>query len=314
MLVPLRDEHRRFRSAELVSVESEHIERFVNEFRGGRTALLVVEDPDRPSLRERFASPVRCGADATEDLCIGWLHLQLAELGQYAMRAATLLNRNVADRPVVLLAPRERRYLDLIGELESVAHSLSLPTLRWSAERIRRSPLTRALRVGAGAVLYSGHGNAGGWLAYGGLTASMIAGDEPWTADETTAMMISLSCSTGRRRRPARASDATRRGFADDIVASGVAGAVLAPLTDPLHSHSRLLAEAVVRALAEGDGRVCDVLQSIERHGTSLDGYAVVGDPALPVRCSAGAAARGAAVFAPSPDVVLEVSGTWGER
>ena len=308
MLVPLRDEHARFGPADLVPVESARIERFINEFHGEQTSLLVVEDADCPSLRERFPSPI------TTERCIGWLHLNREELARYATRVARLLDRNAEEQAaLVLLGPREQRYLELVGELENSAVALELSTLRWTAERIRRAPLTQALRVGAAAVLYTGHGNAGGWLAYGGLTASMLAGDEHWASDETNAMMISLSCSTGRRRSSTRAG-VSRRGFADEVVERGVAGAVLAPLTDPLHSHSRLVAQAVVRAIAESDGLVCDILEHVVRHGVSLDGYAVVGDPALPVRSSLGAAARAAAVFAPAADATLTVSAAWGER
>lgn len=200
---------------------------------------------------------------------------------------------------IVLLAPRERRYLDLLDELEASAHASDLISYRWSAERIRREPLIEALRLGAGAVLYTGHGAADGWYAYGGLTAQMIVGGEPWSPEETNTVMFSLSCSTGR-------------GFADGIVAGGAAGAVLAPLGNPLHVKSRTLAQAIVSALDEGSASLCEILDRAERNGGSLDGYVIAGDPALPVCSSVDANSRGAVVFAPAADAVLATNPNWG--
>jgi len=296
VLVPLRDEHRRVGPAELVPVEPENIERFVNEFRGERTALLVVEDPNAPGFRHRFQSPMLRASGSI----IGWLRLEHRELSAYARRAAALLERRRRERPtLVLLAPRERRYVDLLEELEASARSSELVSFRWSAERIRREPLTEALRLGASSVLYTGHGARNGWFAYGGLTAEMIVGAESWNFDETNAVLFSLSCSTGR-------------GFADGIVAGGAAGAVLAPLRDPLHLHSRALAHAIVRALGSRTAALYEILERTERDGGSLDGYAVVGDPAVPVASAVGAERRGAAVFAPAGDAVLAADASWG--
>jgi hypothetical protein len=307
MLVPLRDEHGRFGSAELLPVDSGHLESFLRDYRGERAALLVAEDPDQPSVRERFRSPM---LKAGRDVVVGWLGLQKAELGTYARRAAALLARQHTDETtLVLLAPREKRYQELVDELETMARSLELSSFRWSAERIRASPLIHALRLGAAAVLYSGHGNSRGWFAYGGLTSEMIVDGEPWSAEQTNAVVFSLSCSTGKAR--AGSAGGGRAVFADGLVAGGAAGAVLAPFKDPLHSHSRALARAIVGAMAAGSASLCDVVRQIEEHDCSLDGYAVVGDPALAMRSSIGAAARGAAVFAPRPDAALATSPRW---
>ena len=312
MLVPLRDEHARRGPAELLSVESEHIESFLRTYRGERTTFLVVECTDQPTVRDRFQSPMLRTREATLDGVVGWLRLERQELAAYARRAATLLTRQRDDDTTfVLLAPRERRYLELLDELEPAARLLGLIPLRWSAERIRAAPLIQALRLGAAAVLYTGHGNPRGWFAYGGVTAQMIADGDPWSSDQTNAVVFSLSCSTGKANTGARGRDA-RRAFSDDIIAGGVAGAVLAPFKDPLHAHSRALARAIVEAIAVGTASLCDILQHLEQHGCSLDGYAVVGDPALPVRPSVGSADRGAGVYAPPADAVLATSPRWG--
>lgn len=92
------------------------------------------------------------------------------------------------------------------------------------------------------------------------------------------------------------------------MIARGVAGAVLAPPGDPLHAHNRLLAHTIVQALGGGRKRLFDVLGAVRSAGRSLQGYAVIGDPALWVACSAGARHRGECVFAPAPDADLCMS------
>jgi hypothetical protein len=74
------------------------------------------------------------------------------------------------------------------------------------------------------------------------------------------------------------------------------------------------MAHAIVEAIAAGTPLLCDVLRHTERNGGSLDGYAVVGDPTLPIRSSLGAADRGATVFAPAPDAPLKGNPVWGLR
>jgi hypothetical protein len=262
----------------------------------------VIEDTGEVSGRSGYTSPFHDGA-GDDNVLLGWLQLDRLELAAYVDRAAAILRRR-HDEPnaVVLLAPRERRYLDLLDRLERSAQSSpAMKLLRWSAERIRRKPLVDALRLGAGAVLYSGHGNASGWFAYGGVNIDHLCPGEPWLHDHTSALVFSLSCNTGLMT--GRASETeTRRGLAHQMIARGVAGAVLAPSGDTMHENSRLLAKGLTGALGRGCARLGHILAYASSEGASLEGYAVIGDPGLHAVSADGAALRGARVFAPASD------------
>jgi hypothetical protein len=88
-------------------------------------------------------------------------------------------------------------------------------------------------------------------------------------------------------------------------VAGGVAAAVVAPLGDPLHENNRVVAVALMNALAAGTRRCADLLCAVRRDGAYLDGYVIIGDPAIPVAAAPGATERCAGVFAPAPDAIL---------
>ncbi len=313
MLAPLADEHRRFGSAELVEVSSSGLARYVQRVSVAGTTVVIVENPFEASVRGRFKSPFVRSSNGS-GVFVSWLRLDEEQLGAYANRAATLLNRSVdAPRTVVLLAGREQRYLQLLGELEGIAnHSAQLPQFRplplfrWSGERIRRTPLTDALKLGAAAILFSGHGTARGWFAYGGMSAKTLAGKDAWSADQASSVMFSLSCSTGSAEPVAGPADgAPGLGFADAVVAKGAAGAVVAPVGDPLHANNRALARALMQAMCGGSVCVREVLEQAFLLRAPLDGFAVIGDPELPVHSAAGAAERGQAVYAPAAGAVL---------
>jgi hypothetical protein len=274
---------------------------------GPGATVLIVESPLEPSTRGQFRSPFVKATNGST-VCVSYLRLDRDRLGAYATRAAALLNRP-GDEPqaVVLLAPREQRYLQLLTDLERVATpSERLSLFRWSAERIRRAPLTGALKLGAAAILFSGHGTSRGWYAYGGMSAKTLAGEDTWSAAESSSVMFSLSCSTG-------SAGSSELGFADAVVANGVAGAVVAPVGDPLHSSNRVLARALMRAMS-GD-RLC-VRETLERAAKldgSLGGFVVIGDPELLLHSAAGAVERGRAIFAPAAGAALiPRSDRWG--
>jgi hypothetical protein len=302
MLVPLREEHRRRGDASLVAGNARNIERILREIGNRQVKLLVVEDPADPSVRPQYHSPFLQRVDGP-DVLLGWIRMNHAALASYVWRMTALLRRGDAPtQPIVLLGPRERRYLDLIDELEKIATSTSeLTTFRWTAERIRRAPMVDALRLGAAAVFYAGHGNVGGWLAYGGLGIEAFRGGGAWSNEHTNALMFSLSCSAGRASSPEASKDA-RLGLADGVTAHGAAGAVLAPVGDTLHENTRLLAGALVRALADGRRGLREILAAARSEGASLEGYVVIGDPALSAASAPGALHRGETVSAPAPD------------
>lgn len=258
--------------------------------------LLVLEDPTRPSLRARFAD-TPCGHASAA--LPGWLRMDATALAAYAARAVAILRRaGQAPAPLVLLGPREARYQAALDEFEAcAARSETLTPLRWSAERIRKPPLLKALRLGAAAALYVGHGNRHGWLAYGGLGMDdLLAPAEPWSPDETTALFFALGC-----------GGAGPEGIADALVARGVAGAVLAPVGDPLHADNRRLAQALVDALARGYRTLPRLLEAVGAPMAAMRGagYVVIGDPGLGAQAASGALARGLGVFAPAPDATL---------
>ena len=307
MLAPLADEHRRFGSAELVEVASSGLAQYVQRVSTPDTTVVIAESPFQPSVRERFKSPFVRSSNGSS-VFVSWLRLDEERLRTYADRAAKLLNRPMDQpRTVVLLAAREQRYLQLLDELEGIAgRSTQLSLFRWSAERIRPTPLTSALKLGAAAVLFSGHGTARGWFAYGGLSAKRLAGTAAWSADQASSVMFSLSCSTGSPEPIAGPADgAPELGFADAVIAKGTAGAVVAPLAKPLHASNRVLARAVMHALCGSSVCVRDVLEQASMLHASLAGFAVVGDPELPIHSAAGAVGRGLSVFAPAADAVL---------
>ena len=313
MLAPLADEHRRFGDAELVAVSSRGLARYVQRVSEPGTTVVVVESPFEASVRGRFKSPFVRSSNGS-GVFVSWLRLDEEQLGAYANRAATLLNRSTDQpRTVVLLAGREERYLQLLGELEGIAnHSAQLPQFRrlplfrWSGERIRRTPLTDALKLDAAAMLFCGHGSARGWFAYGGMGAKTLAGKDAWSADQASSVMFSLSCSTGSAELVAGPADgAPELGFADAVVAKGAAGAVVAPVGDPLHANNRVLARALMQAMCGGSVCVREVLEQAFLLRAPLDGFAVIGDPELPVQSAAGAVERGQAVFAPAAGAVL---------
>jgi hypothetical protein len=306
VLVPLWNEHRRRGAAVLLPGDVHDVERVASKLESDHATLLVIEDPTRPSARVAYDSPFLQRADGSKVL-LGFLRLDARDLATYARRAAAILaRRSEPEQTVVLLGPREPRYLALLDELERTAESShELKAFRWSAERIRRAPLIAALKLGAAAVLYTGHGNADGWSARGGLSAHALAGADDRLADQVSALLFSLSCHTGRPAAATVAGPFATQAFADRMIASGAAGAVFAPHDDPLHVDNRVLANALVRAIGNGRRRLRDILDAVRREEAPLRGYNVIGDPGLCAVAAPGAARQAASVFAPAADADL---------
>jgi len=270
--------------------------RATGNVQGDRPLLLVLEEPTLPSLRAQVAGTAL--SDSLAPLS-GWLRMDACALAAYAARAVAILRRaGEVPASLVLLGPREERYRAALDEVQACAAGASaLCPLRWSAERIRKSPLLNALQLGAAAALYLGHGNRHGWLAYGGLDRDdFVARAKPWSPDESTAVFFALGC-----------GGASPSGIADVLVGQGVAGAVLAPMGDPLHIDNRQLALALVNALARGHRSLAHLLEAVSTATATMHGggYMVIGDPGLAARAAPGALARGLGVFAPAPDAVL---------
>lgn len=265
--------------------------------------LLVIEDPTASAIRPTDAGPFLATGHGPPTL-VGRLRLGRPQLEAYAHLAVSIEQRHHRERhAVVLLGAWEQRYLDLLDRLEAVlVRARRWRTFRWSAERVRRPALLDGLGAGAGVVLYTGHGNAEGWRAYGGIGAGDLAYAD---AGHATALLFSLACRTGRGP----------DGFADRVVAGGAVGAVFAPPGDPLHHENARLAHGLAHALADGRTRLRDILTfAWEGHGCGLDGYAVFGDPATCASGSPVACNRAAAVFAPAADADLAAACSAGLR
>jgi hypothetical protein len=317
-LVPLRDAHARSREALLLPGCALSAARLARTAGGHGATVLIVEDPRQPSARSGFATPF-ADKSASGGATLGWLRLGPAALGAYARRAAALLDRAAStSAPFLLLGSRDERYQSLLDELEKLlATAPAWCAFQWSAQRIRRARLVEALRIGAAAALYTGHGTARGWIAYGGLGSEHWMQAEAWAEHETCALLFSLSCRTGS---PADAHSDTACGsfcppFADAAIARGVAGAVLAPLGDTPHAQSRVLAGALASAVRTGSLSLSEILRAALSRGASLDGYAVIGDPALCAHASRDASMRASRVFAPAPgDDLADRRATWDAR
>ena len=307
-LAPLRDAHARRASALLMSVKDEHIvetlTQLAERFSDHRVTVLVVEDPASTSLRPQFITPL---LGHRSHCAVGWLRLNEGELRSYAVRAASILRRTRDGAlPVALLGARENRYRELISELETIFDASRTRVFNWSAERIRPEPMIRGLRSGMGAVLHMSHGASTGWFAYDGITAKRLCGETTWIPEQSCSWLFSLACRTGSPQSAVRTSRADiRRGFADEIVAAGIAGTVLAPIGDPLHLDNRWLAHALSAALASGHREMIDVLGFARARGASLEGYCLIGDPRLPAACSADALARAEAVIRQRPQAAI---------
>ncbi len=305
VLVPLRDEHLHHGPATLIAGTAADLDDIAGQLPGGST-LLVVEDPAVPSQRHLRTSPFARSSQA-DDVVLGWVRLDEQTLAGYVKRTVALLRRTPQpELPLVLLGPREQRYVDLLDEVDHTARcSSALVPFHWGAERLGRWGVVKALRHGPGFVLFTGHGNAGGWFAYGGVTGHSFTAGGNWADEETTAVMLSLACRTGQPCAQAAGESVERPGVADCVIRDGIAGVVVAALGDPLHADNRALATTLVRVLEDGHRSCGDLLDALRRGGASLEGYAVVGDPALRAVSAAGAMGRCRAVFAPAPDAVL---------
>jgi hypothetical protein len=295
MLLPLWEEHQRHGEAVLLS-RSTYDLAHLQEWLGDRDANIFIVSEKNKTLHYQTPCLVDAGGACS---VIGRLNADLPDIASYANRAAKLLQRRTAHpQPVALLGGIETRYLTLLDSLvdslgDSENNSSNISIFNWSAARIRKPPLMRALRAGLAATLFTGHGTPQGWLAYGGINCPALLNATPWTTNETMGLLFSLSCKTGQDS------------FARELVTNGIAGAVLAPTSDVLHHSSRHLAHAIVKALAAGAGTLADVLRIVSQT-SNLQGYAIFGDPALPPAASAEASTKSQKVFAPAPDFDLK--------
>lgn len=236
-----------------------------------------------------------------DDVPVGWLPDYRDRLEKYAIAAAQVVARQslpLSQCSIALLGSRETRSQNLVDQLEATLRDTPHLTLfRWTAERIVRRDLFRALSCGLGAAFYVGHGFPNGWDGYAGIfdrDLAAIAG-EPWGA------IFSLTCSSASRHRVALS-------FAEELVLSGICGVVLGATGQTKHSVNRQLAICLCQILQQGTVKtVAELLVAANLTQLSLQRYRLMGDPAMPLLGAIAATTQAQQVFAPAPTDALPV-------
>ena len=250
----------------------------------GARSVLVVGNPRRGP---RSALPGLVVDDHGRPVPVGWLpddcRLDVAVAAMTVVAA-----RPSSSSPLLLFCDRVARSTALLGELQSVLID-RLPVHRWDAERVARHTLLEALGAGAGAALYSGCATPKGWLAYGGVRGCDLA-----ARPEPIGILLSLTCHTASRHRVGRS-------FAEQALAAGAAGAVLAATRAVRHKDNVAFAHALVAAVARGITSIGDLVCAPGVPATCRRLYRLVGDPGARLVGAAGSVAACAAVPAPAP-------------
>lgn len=173
---------------------------------------------------------------------VGWLPEADLRLAVYARAAAEVQDRRPGRRragPFLLLGEFDGRALDTVSRMqERLPREVAVH--RWTAERLPRHALIDALRGGAAAAIYLGHGLAGGWAGYGGFGAASAAE----AAGDPLGAVLSLSCSTAAR---------PRKGFSfcEELALTGLCAAAFGAVSRTLHQLNVALALDLASALAE---------------------------------------------------------------
>jgi len=223
---------------------------------------------------------------------VGWIGTNGGNVRAFVRAAVELVSRfeqDLAPGPAILLAQWDDRALQLADEVE---HATDLPLLRWSAERLARRDLLEALRCGPGVALYLGHALSGGWVGYGGVTASALnmRRMHPMGAILTIAS-DAAQCNRGRAS------------FSDELVLRGVCAAALGATGKITHQVNRVLARSIVRALSRAQ-TLGELL--LRMPDEVLHGYRIAGDPAAPFIGAAHSLEAARRVCAPSPEQLVE--------
>ncbi len=205
--------------------------------------------------------------------------------------------------PFLLLGEFDDGALDTVSRMqERLPREVAVH--RWTAERLPRHALIDALRGGAAAAIYLGHGLAGGWAGYGGFGVASAAE----AAGDPLGAVLSLSCSTAAR---------PRKGFSfcEELALTGLCAAALGAVSRTLHQLNVALALDLASALAE-DPRptLASLLLACPWPQDLRNCYRIIGDPLAPLTAAPAAARAAETVFAPGPDDILPVIslGDWG--
>ena len=261
----------------------------------GADGLLIVGDRRR-SPRTVLPGPFL--ADAAGRLVpAGWLPNTSEEvLTRFARAAARVLRRTKAHpRTLALLGQRQDRYVHLAERMMVNLRQQNpspISIYRWTADRITRDDLARALRCGLGAAVYFGHGRPSGWAGYHGLRAHHLAGQR----GEPLSALISVTCWTASRW-------GVGLSFSELAVLEGVAMAAFGAVAPTAHVQNTRWMLGLAKALREGHVQLGQVLlRAAPRNEYERSPYRILGDPLAPLIGMPNATERADRVWAPAPD------------
>lgn len=223
---------------------------------------------------------------------VGWIGAERDGLRVFARTAAELVSRleqGLGPGPAILLAQWDDRALQFADEVEQAGE---FPLLRWTAERLVRRDLLDSLRCGPGVALYLGHALSGGWVGYGGITASALTARRM----HPLGAILTIACDAAHCNRG-------RASFSDELVMRGACSAALGATGKVSHQVNRVLARSIVRALSKAH-TLGELL--LRMPDEVLCGYRIAGDPAAPFIGAAHAMETASEVYAPAPDQLVE--------
>jgi Peptidase family C25 len=263
---------------------------------GAAGVLLVGGAPATP--RTALPGPFLCAPDCSA-VPVGWLPDAGPRLAIYARAAAEVQSRCLkagTAGPFILLGEFDERALDAV-ERFAVLMPQEADVLRWTAERLPRPALIKALGLGAAAAFYFGHGLAGGWAGYGGFGKTCVA----QMAGRPLGAVLSISCSSASRTRSSLS-------FCEELALSGGCAAAFGACGRTLHQPNVELGLCLAHALAENPRTTLGgLLLACQRMGAALARYRIIGDPLSPLAGAHGSGPAARTVFAPGPNDALPV-------
>jgi hypothetical protein len=289
-LAPLIEAHRRRQPVRVLRTTAE-----LSDELDDAAAVLICGDPhDSPQIA---APGIFVNAPNGRRVPCGWLPAVESRLTRYAQGAAEVLVREDCGAvvgPVALLGEFDQRALDTVADVQDVIPD-NFPVSRWTAERIRGKALTAALGAGPALAMYFGHGDANGWVGYGGFDRTDLA---VFTGSPIGAV-ISLTCATASRPREGLS-------FCEELVLSGVCAAAIGAVARTSHRQNVALGVELARALGSNPCvTVADLLVAAIIPNAALRHYRIVGDPLAPLIGATDSVEKCRQVFAPNPDASL---------
>ncbi len=296
-LAPLIAAHERTRAVRIVTLPDHRPptgESWRRWLEGSAGALLVGDRRYAP----RSALPGPFIPDRVGRLVpVGWLpDVGQSRLVAFASSAARVVGRRGPVGPVVVMGQWEPRYLALATRLVRNLDQLAAPpsVFHWTADRITRDDLARALGAGPGMGVYFGHGRPRGWAGYHGLRAHHLLE----TPGEPLGALLSMTCRTASRWN-------TGLSFSESVVLGGAAAAAVGAVAPVRHLLNMRWMLGLVAALEAGEAEVGPALLRAappsDLHGS---GYRIIGDPLAPLIGDPMAERRARAVWAPAPDSI----------